>query len=107
MKRKRKKRSQSPEVIAIRSPEVISLSPGETSPVSRVCKTTTTSLKANNEFFFCHLGLSLASSSACRAASNRSNSKQDDRGSQGKSASNAQQLKKNISKHAWACDHIL
>merc|ERR1712192_76316 len=32
---KRKKRSQSPEVIAIRSPEVISLSPGETSPVSR------------------------------------------------------------------------
>ena len=39
VRRKRKRRSQSPEVIAIRSPEVISLSPGETSPVSRVCKT--------------------------------------------------------------------
>ena len=51
VRRKRKRRSPSPEVIAIRSPEVISLSPGETSPVSRVCKTTTNRRQIMKTFF--------------------------------------------------------
>lgn len=81
LRRKRKRQSQSPEVIAIRSPEVISLSP-EASP--RVGNSQNQSKQpGNSQFIFLfNPGLSIASASIIRAACYSSDSEQDDRGSQ-------------------------